>query len=511
MAATTGMTQTVNYIFLALFCLLFTFRYLRTFVSIFTWTFWKAVPIAVKPKYNSKDVTVLIPTTFKTPHELMSCIKRVLACNPAKVFVITSSKNVELVKDMCILNNYGQQDVVVLGVDKLNKREQLLRALPSVETPITVLADDDVFWPSSEYLDYLLAIFENDRVGGGGTRQRVVRLDRPDWINMLGISYLERRVWNNCASNAVDGSISTLSGRTAAYRTRILQNDDFYFYFRNDSWRGRPLHSDDDKCLTRYVYSNGWEIKIQPDSRAVLETIVEPDFAGYQQQCLRWARAHFRGNFTVMENETYWRSRKMWWGLYVIYISQWQTPNFLVEGVLYGMLFGAVGGPSVSPYFWLALVCFFLLSKNLKMMPHFCRHPADLKFIPALMLFSYYHGCLNIWALCTMTTTHWGNKQLSEDAQTRARPEEITELIKNAKDFVDGYHEPTPGHILDGPDYFLARPQAEDKAIEHLFDNFADTAQGAEIESTDSDAMVGDMGEVNLIDQCPAVPFDLLA
>ncbi|KAM3421116.1 hypothetical protein BST61_g1530 [Cercospora zeina] len=461
--------EQVNYTLLALFIFFFVFRYLRTVVSIFTWFTWSAIPVLSNPKYTSKDVTVLIPTTFKTPTELTACIKRVLACHPAKVFVITSNDNVPLVKDMCTLYDFGPLDVVVLGVEHLNKRKQLLRAIPLVETAITVLADDDVFWPDERYLDYLLAVFEDDQVGGGGTRQRVHRNDRTDWVNMLGISYLERRVWNNCTTNRIDGSISTLSGRTAAYRTSILQSQSFRYKFLNDTWRGRPLNSDDDKFITRFTYSSGWKIVIQPDSRSILETTVEADFPGYQQQCLRWGRAHWRGNFTVMENETYWRSPKMWWGFYAIYVSMWQTPNLLCEGLLATLLYAAVGSPSVAPHFWIGLVSWIFFAKNLKMIPHFCRHPQDMIYIPVLMMFSYYHGYLNVKALCTMTTTHWGNKQLSADEKPRAQPGQIPELVRAVKDLVDGYHEPTPGHIVVGSDYFMARPADEDAMIENPY------------------------------------------
>lgn len=38
----------------------------------------------------------------------------------------------------------------VIGVEKLNKRIQILIAFDYVTTDIVVLADDDVFWPSAK-------------------------------------------------------------------------------------------------------------------------------------------------------------------------------------------------------------------------------------------------------------------------------------------------------------------------------------------------------------------------
>lgn len=50
--------------------------------------------------------------------------------------------------------------VRILGAKKANKRLQMIQGLKEVRTPITVFADDDVFWPTT-FLVYLLAAFED--------------------------------------------------------------------------------------------------------------------------------------------------------------------------------------------------------------------------------------------------------------------------------------------------------------------------------------------------------------
>lgn len=414
----------VNHTALLAFLAFMMFRYTRTVVSIGTYTLYKPKPLAADPKFTSEDVTVIIPTTFKAPAELLRCVRRVLACDPFKVYVVTSEENVPLVKELLVAEDWDQEEIVVLGVEALNKRRQILEALKEVKTEIAVLADDDVFWPKKHgnYLNYLLAIFEDDEVGAGGTRQRVRRTDNPTFVDFLGICYLERRVWNNATTNAIDGSISTLSGRTAAYRTEILQNETFYHYFMNDTWRGKPLNSDDDKCLTRYVYSAGWKIALQFDPRSILETTVEPDWTGYRAQCLRWARAHWRGNFTVMENEQYWRSLRMLWGFYVIYVGQFQTPAIFWDSFHAFLLYSAVGGTQYAVASYVAFGLWVFFTKILKLIPHFCQYPSDLKFIPGMIGFSYLHGFLNIYAAMTMTTTHWGSKNIVEEAKPLINP-----------------------------------------------------------------------------------------
>lgn len=55
----------------------------------------------------------------------------------------------------------------ILGAKKANKRLQMIQGLKEVRTAITIFADDDVFWPTT-FLVYLLAAFEDPKVGAAG-------------------------------------------------------------------------------------------------------------------------------------------------------------------------------------------------------------------------------------------------------------------------------------------------------------------------------------------------------
>ena len=212
---------------------------------------------------------------------------------------------------------------------------------------------------------------------------------------------------------AADGGISTLSGRTQAVRTDILKNAEFFHYFQNDRFLDRPLLVDDDKSLTRYIYSKGWEIALNFAEDTTIETTLE-DNARFIDQCKRWARGHFRGNFTVMVNEDYWYKRHLW-TLYAVYIAQFQTPAILVDSLLFWLLYRAT---HVSPFQALTLAIFatwVLFTKVVKIIPHLRRHPADIKFLPIAVLFSYAHGIINIWALLTLHKTIWGSRQLEDE------------------------------------------------------------------------------------------------
>jgi len=367
------------------------------------------IPIPQSPSLSPADATVVIPTNAANLLELVACLRSILACGPARIILVTAKDMVKKVNQAVKNHDVDTNRVEVISVERLNKRSQMVAALKLVATVITVFADDDVIWPR-QYLRYLLAPFEDKEVGAAGTRQRVRRQNACNLIHFLGTSYLERRSFMTCAFNAIDGSVSTLSGRTAAYRTKILQNEPFYHALVNSNWFGRPLNSDDDKFLTRWVFSHDWKIRIQSDERAILLTSLEETYAGYLQQCLRWARAHWRGNLVVMTKETYW-FQKHWWSFYAVYIASFQTPALAVDGVLVWLLYQALEGYSglrVTALTWLA--AWIAFTKLVKLLPHFIRHPEDVRFIPASILFSYFHGVINLWALFTLHVTKWGSR-----------------------------------------------------------------------------------------------------
>jgi hypothetical protein len=126
------------------------------------------------------------------------------------------------------------------------------------------------------------------------------------WV-FLNAAYLERRNWDCSACLNIDGGLPCLSGRTAAYRTSILQDDAFIHEFTNEMWFAHRLNAaDDDNFITRWLYSHDWKIKMQYHKEAEIQTTLEagPKFLS---QCLRWSRSNWRSNLTSMFVERhYW-------------------------------------------------------------------------------------------------------------------------------------------------------------------------------------------------------------
>lgn len=191
-----------------------------------------------------------------------------------------------------------------------NKRVQVCEAIPEVRTEFIVMADDDVEWPKT-ILPWLLAPFEDTKIGAVGPNQRVKRVRKGNmseilW-NWLGCCYIERRNFEISATHGIDGGTSCMSGRTCAFRAEILQSPLFLEGFKTERWGRYHLNADDDNFITRWLVSNGWVTWIQYSPECEIETTLENNHK-YLFQCLRWARSNWRSNYTSAVTERHvWR------------------------------------------------------------------------------------------------------------------------------------------------------------------------------------------------------------
>ena len=278
-------------------------RYLRFLVHTYSHWRYTSRPIPANPSYTSKDVTVIIPTIHNNFEELRESIQSILACQPYELLLVTTSdkytKLVNFVKTLEVSN------VKTFQVPIANKRIQVCEAIPKVKTSIIIMADDDVTWPRT-ILPWLLAPFENGKVGGVGPCQRVKRIrsgpimDR--CYNWLGAAYIERRNFEISATHNLDGGTSCMSGRTCAFRAEILQSPLFLDGFKTERWRKFQLNADDDNFVTRWLVSNQWETWIQYNKECEIETTLENNIK-FLYQCSRWARSNWRSNYTSLFTE----------------------------------------------------------------------------------------------------------------------------------------------------------------------------------------------------------------
>ncbi|KAL6713840.1 hypothetical protein ACLMJK_008334 [Lecanora helva] len=285
---------------LNLFVSLFLYRYVRLIVNLFAFIRFRPTPLPDSPRLTSQDVTVVIPSIEGDGTSLVETVRSILATEPFEIILVTIHANVARAQSM--VKEMGTSKIKIRSVTHPNKRRQVVRAIPEITTDVTVFADDDVLWPL-KLLPWILAPLEDERYGGVGTNQRLRRAEAPKFqqrvYGYLNALYLERRNFDCASCMYMDGGLPCLSGRTVAYRSKIIKDEAFIHGFTNEEWLGRyQLNADDDNFMTRWLVSHDKKIGFQYHKEAEVLTTLE-DNPKFVKQCLRWSRSNWRSNITI--------------------------------------------------------------------------------------------------------------------------------------------------------------------------------------------------------------------
>lgn len=434
------------------FLFLFVHRFLRILISLVGCLFYRNVkPRRIldpatgeqRPVVRPKDATVIVPTVDPSSDDFGATMASVLKSGVRAVIIsVVGPEQAAAAAEHWVprgRNGGGggksTTDVLVVESPRPNKRWQLAAAMQLVETELVILADDHVFWPK-DFVEHILAPFEDSRVGGVCSQKRV-RRERPgmgflraaaattsnwsgvlagmwsalsaDLLNFLACLYMERYNFELRASTGTDGSVYVISGRTAVYRTCIVQDPAFLDHFCSEYWsygfgKAGPLNSEDDNCITRHLFDNGWLVRFQSGPQATMEMRlgVEGGWTKFMQQNVRWARSAPRSNSTMLRSAAVYKTQPL--SVYAVWIARIFNFTLYHDAALVWL---AHASGLVSPWHMLALI---LATKMLKPLPHFLRHPEDLVYVPAMILFAWFHSFIKTWAVITILETGWGSR-----------------------------------------------------------------------------------------------------
>jgi hyaluronan synthase len=300
---------------------------------------------------------------------------------------------IDITDEACteIAREYPQVRVIVTDVP--GKRPALRDGWEAATCPLVALVDSDVIW-AGDAAARLCEPFADPGVGGVGSRQNALN-PVGLWQNAADM-YLDYRYFDEIAAQTVVGqAISCLSGRTAVYRREFLVSvsDDFI----NETFLGVQCISGDDKRLTCLALIQGYRTVLQRNAR--VWSTFPATFKGFRKQRTRWARNTWRSDLRSMAQGWVWRHR----------LLAFMELDKMVSG--FTLLFSVtLFVLTLINGFWLTaltLVCWWLVSRAVKMMPHLRRRPENLRLLPAFIMVSLTMACIKIWALFTCRKQMW--------------------------------------------------------------------------------------------------------
>jgi hypothetical protein len=446
------------------FFALFAFRYWRTATNIFFWFQYRPAISSGFPIIMPHDCTVVVPTVGPSGNQVYDeVVAAILINQPLRLIFSTNTdsaaKEVQERLPMIIsdiksgISTYQMQhnlqpfeprtEIIVLNAQISNKRQQVVHAFSHVETEVLVMVDDTAIW-NPGFLMAALPAFDNTKVGFVGTRKWVKHLPRhwnselsylqnfwnvylQGFWNCMGGIYLVRHNFEIRATNAADGGVFCVSGRSSLIRSSIVNTPAFKHAFLNEyilrfspnfpGWG--PVNADDDNFLTRWVINSGWDVKIQSTEEATITTVIGkyPKNFKFVSQCTRWSRTTFRQNPIALFGDrtvwhkwplTVWTTLIPWlynaaliWDTVLVYA--FSSTDFYQQKSHYSDI--ALGG----------LIVFIWMSKLTKTVPWFWAYPMDFLLyfvIPAYPLFAYFHSALKIYTAFTFWDLAWSGRKL---------------------------------------------------------------------------------------------------
>lgn len=366
-------------------------------LGVWRWLMWlaKRIPaLFYRPIENDYDctATIVTPVYNEDPVLFRLAIESWMLNKPDRIIAV-----VDVTDTACMAIAHSYPEIDVIPIDIPGKRAALAAGVDATTTDIVVLVDSDVIW-ETDVLRKLKMPFIDPKIGGVGTRQNMYPTDgnTPTIWERIADIYLDIRYADEVPATTRWGrAVSCLSGRTAAYRTRLLQS--MREAFLNETFLGTHCMSGDDKRYTCLILQRGYHTWNQLDAQVY--STFKPTFHGFVNQRIRWSRNSFRSDLRALWQGWVWRYPF----LAVMLIDKSVAPFTLLLGPIVVAVSIAVGNWRLVA----ALLAWWLISRTFKIIPHLRRRPADLLIVPIFIGVTYYMSLIKAYALCTLTQHKW--------------------------------------------------------------------------------------------------------
>lgn len=396
----------------------FLLRYTRGILNILGNFQYRPMAVQSGLMYKAADITVVLPTTdimSATIHRVM----RSMLVHPVKKIVISTAGPKAHNQAAAFADLFRDERIVLIHREGVSRREQTAHAMEHVDTALMILQDDHTYWPkSNNFLPLLLVPFEKRLTGAVSVvleaRHRQHHFSWAGFWNFLGMTYLTRRRYEYCATSALDGGISTLSGRFGVFRTEIYASPRFLEAYLNERvFFGMigPLNVDDDKFHSRWLADNNWHIELQAGPETTMATELG-EWPKFNEQVLRWTRTTCRSNPRQVLHRMSW----LQYPYTTFSLLVWFTRMSLIqEGLMFWFLRKTLESQdSLDYYGFVAIVLYFWVTsmKLIKIFAHFRNHPTDIVYFPGYLVFGYWCTLVKLWACLTWWNASWATEKV---------------------------------------------------------------------------------------------------
>ena len=369
------------------------------FLGVIAWSVWltrRMLTALYRPADGDhyEPVTVVAPCFREHPVVLQAAVRSWLAAGAEDVvlvFPLDEDENL-LHADAAFADD---PRVRFASTSNPEKRYGLSVGIRAARAAIVVLSDSDTLW-EPQLLRNVLKPFSDPRVGGVGTRQRVIDAQSSVWRRatdwMLDAKYL-----TYIPAMARKGGVSCLSGRTVAYRRSVLL--EVLPDLTNETFFGRPCISGDDGRLTWLVLNKGYQTTYQQN--AVAWTMMPDTARGFFMQRIRWSRNAWR---------CYLRAIGRGWLFHQPLITRVSVLQGLLAPFSLSIGFVFVGltlarGDLLATAVWLVWIT---TGRGIRAVDHLRQTPRDfvlLPFMTALILFAM--TVVRFYTVFTMNRQAW--------------------------------------------------------------------------------------------------------
>jgi hypothetical protein len=324
---------------------------------------YHAAVLRQRPAVLHSNCSVILPITCPEDRSLGKCIRSILKNHPAHLYIVTigteaqGQVNAQLER---LRSDFALVTQISVGaVNKANKRRMLAHALSTIETPVTVVADQGVHWPKG-FLYSALAPFDDPTVSAVAV-PKIVRKPANCFYALwacLVSCYYGLLADENQAINALDSSV-LFGGSTVLFRTYHGADPKFRAEFENKASsysREGVLHGDEHCFFNCYFLQEGGAVVFQdvPDTTVLVNL---PTLCGFIREHIRTTHSTWRLTGSMFHHKSW---KKFPWACYNTWLFSIFSYSLINDALIIALAYYN-NSLTQAMYFWIDIGAFVLL------------------------------------------------------------------------------------------------------------------------------------------------------